>query len=107
VTRYDSLSKPSTSTASLTTQIPGSIYSPPDAGKEALNLLTLISELYNAGVVGSGLIYDLVRTFLDSEAAGMGEGDVEGILKVLRCESSPGVGLAVDIGRLRRSVTLG
>jgi hypothetical protein len=37
------------------------LYETPDAGKEALNLLTLIAELYNAGVIGSGLIYDLIR----------------------------------------------
>ncbi|ODN78032.1 hypothetical protein L202_05115 [Cryptococcus amylolentus CBS 6039] len=71
--------------------IQATLYETPDAGKEALNLLTLIAELYNAQVVGSRLIYDLVRGFIDSEGKEgevMGEREVEGLLKVLRCSGS-------------------
>jgi hypothetical protein len=48
----------------------------------------LIAELYNAGVIGSGLIYDLIRGFIsaspDSDEI-MGEKEVESLLKLLRC----------------------
>jgi len=74
-------------------QIQETIYETPDASKESLNLLVLIAELYNAGVVSSKLIYDLVRGFLGEEGgAVMDEKAVEGLLKILRCEkpsSSP------------------
>lgn len=52
--------------------------------KEALNLLALIAELYNAGVIGSVLVYDLIRGFLADSAAGIGEKAIESLLKVLR-----------------------
>ena len=57
-----------------------------DTHKEAFNLLTLIAELYNAGVVGAGLIYDLVREFIGNGDEVMGERSVEGLLKILKCE---------------------
>lgn len=57
-----------------------------DAAKEAFNLLTLIAELYNAGVVGSQLVYDLVRGFIGSGDDLMSERSVEGLLKILKCE---------------------
>lgn len=55
-----------------------------DAYKEAHNLLTLIAELYNAGVVGAGLVYDLVRGFIGDSV--MAERSVEGLLKILKCK---------------------
>ena len=58
-----------------------------DAGKQPLNLLVLICELYNAQLVSSKLIYDLIRSFLEGEGT-MGEFEVEALLKVLRCEST-------------------
>ncbi|KAK4689479.1 nucleolar MIF4G domain-containing protein 1, partial [Tremellales sp. Uapishka_1] len=69
---------------------PASIYETPDTSKESLNLLVLISEMYNAGVVSSKLIYDLIRGFLKSNEEGeiMGESQVEGLLKVLRCSGA-------------------
>lgn len=87
VTRYNDLA----SNGVTTTQLEATIYETPDASKEALNLLTLIAELYNAGVVGSGLIYDLIRGFLASgtEEEVMAEREVEALLKVLRCERTP------------------
>src|SRR5579862_5810053 len=38
----------------------------PEAGKDGLNLIVFLSELYNFGVVGAGLIYDLIRMFLEN-----------------------------------------
>lgn len=72
---------------SISQEVEANLYETPDASKEALNLLTLIAELYNAGVIGSGLIYDLIRGFLatDSEEV-LGEREVEALLKILRCE---------------------
>ncbi len=85
VVRYNSLvAKPSAEPL-----IQSSIYETPDASKESLNLLVLIAELYNAGVVSSRLIYDLIRGFLTAanpEMEGMSEKAVEGLLKILRCE---------------------
>jgi hypothetical protein len=60
------------------------IYETPDASKESLNLLTLVAELYNVGVVGPKLIYDLIREFIDH---GLYETDVEGLLKIVKRES--------------------
>nr|XP_018267412.1 MIF4G/MA4 domain-containing protein [Kwoniella dejecticola CBS 10117]OBR89570.1 MIF4G/MA4 domain-containing protein [Kwoniella dejecticola CBS 10117] len=71
--------------------IQGNIYETPDASKEALNLLTLIAELYNAQVIGSKLIYDLIKGFLENgkvDEEVMGESAVEGLLKVLRCSGT-------------------
>ncbi|KAI9638207.1 putative osmoregulation-related protein [Dioszegia hungarica] len=59
-----------------------------ESSKSSLNLLTLIAELYNAQVIGANLIYDLIRSLLAEtprEAAIMGEIQVEGLLKLLRC----------------------
>ena len=57
------------------------IYETPDASKESLNLLTLVAELYNVGVVGPKLIYDLIREFIDND---LHETDVEGLLKLVK-----------------------
>ncbi|KAJ3090803.1 suppressor of glycerol defect, partial [Physocladia obscura] len=48
--------------------------------KQATNLMTLLSHLYNFSVVGAPLVYDLVRGCL----ARMQEIDVEIVLKILR-----------------------
>jgi len=80
VTRYHAL----TIDPSASTPLQANLYETPDASKEALNLLTLITELYNAGVIASGLIYDLIRGFLGDEGV-MSETAVESLLKVLRC----------------------
>ena len=85
VTRYHRLFSDPASTES---HIQSTIYETPDAGKEALNLLTLIAELYNTGVIGSGLIYDLIRGFLAASPQNeeiMGEKEVEALLRILRC----------------------
>lgn len=92
ITKYSGLQNQSLLSAEgqLSTTIQATIYETPDAGKESLNLLTLIAELYNAQVVGSRLIYDLIRGFLDGEGEKgevMGEREVEGLLKILRCKS--------------------
>ncbi|WVR06094.1 hypothetical protein IAU60_003122 [Kwoniella sp. DSM 27419] len=87
IMRYHNLSSdPSVQTAKLE----ANIYETPDASKEALNLLTLIAELYNAQVIGSKLIYDLVRGFLEENHGEevMSERAVEGLLKVLRCSGA-------------------
>jgi len=66
------------------------IYETPDASKESLNLLTLVAELYNVGVVGPKLIYDLIREFIDH---GLNETDVEGLLKLVKRELKNMAGL--------------
>ncbi|WVN89168.1 uncharacterized protein L203_104384 [Cryptococcus depauperatus CBS 7841] len=86
IVRYTSLSSPDNT--QKTTNIKANLYEPPDAGKEGLNLLTLVTELYNAQVIGSRLIYDLIHEFLEAGGEGdgvMGEREVEGLLKILRC----------------------
>lgn len=71
----------------ISTPMEATIYETPDASKEGLNLLVLIAELYNAGVISAKLIYDLVRSFLehDDPEEVMGEKEVEGLLRILRC----------------------
>jgi nucleolar MIF4G domain-containing protein 1 len=51
--------------------------------KEGISLLVFLSELYNFGVVGPGLVYDLIRMFLE----GMGEYDTEILLKVVQSKN--------------------
>ena len=60
-----------------------------DPGKQPLNILTLISELYNFQVVSCILIYDLIKGFIEDlgTSGPKGEFAVEGVLRVLRCES--------------------
>jgi len=83
VMRYNAL----TTISTPSTPLSATIYETPDASKEGLNLLVLIAELYNAGVVSSKLVYDLVRGVLRSgdEEEMMDEREVEGLLKILRC----------------------
>jgi len=49
-------------------------------GKEASNLIVFLGELYNFGVVGCTLVYDLIRMFLE----GMTEVDTELLLKIIQ-----------------------
>ncbi|GAA5920034.1 hypothetical protein JCM5296_000953, partial [Sporobolomyces johnsonii] len=49
--------------------------------KECLNVVAFLAELYNFGVVSCGLVYDLVRVFIES---GPGELDVELLSKVIK-----------------------
>ena len=53
------------------------------SGKESINLVGFVTELYNFGVIGAGLIYDLVRLFLES----LSEVDTELLLKILQSQS--------------------
>ena len=48
--------------------------------KECINLIGFLSELYNFGVVGAALIYDLVRLFMED----LGEFATELLLKVIQ-----------------------
>ena len=50
-------------------------------GKECINLMLLLSDLYNLKVVSCLLIYDIVREILNNE---MGELDVELLLKLVK-----------------------
>ncbi|WVW82576.1 hypothetical protein I302_104587 [Kwoniella bestiolae CBS 10118] len=89
IVRYQSaLTDPS----STETKLEANIYETPDGSKEALNLLTLIAELYNAQVIGSKLIYDLIKGFLEGGQTAngevMSERATEGLLKVLRCSGA-------------------
>ncbi|MCJ1471585.1 dihydrolipoamide dehydrogenase precursor [Lambiella insularis] len=49
-------------------------------GKKLTNLISLLAELYNFQVTGSGLLYDFIRLFLDD----LTELNVELLLKVIR-----------------------
>lgn len=49
-------------------------------GKECLNLVVLLSELYNFQVVSCVLVYDIIRSLLDR----LDEFDVELLLKIAR-----------------------
>ena len=53
-----------------------------ESGKEASNLVVLISELYNFQVVSCTLIYDLVRDLLGKPQ--LSEYNVELLLKVVK-----------------------
>jgi nucleolar MIF4G domain-containing protein 1 len=59
-----------------------------DAGKQPLNLLVLISELYNFQVISCRIIYDIVRELIDALATQgpAGEFAVEALLKIVRSE---------------------
>jgi nucleolar MIF4G domain-containing protein 1 len=48
--------------------------------KECVNLVAFLSELYNFGVVGAGLVYDLVRMFMED----LNEFGTELLLKVIQ-----------------------
>lgn len=54
-------------------------------GKEANNLLALLAELYSFGFVSCGLIYDLIRMFLDGD---INEAKTELLLKLVRTSGS-------------------
>ena len=53
-------------------------------GKEASNLIVLVSELYNFQVISCILIYDLVRNLLSKPQ--LSEYSVELLLKIVRSE---------------------
>jgi len=53
-----------------------------ESGKEASNLIVLVSELYNFQVISCILIYDLVRDLLNKPQ--LSEYNVELLLKVVR-----------------------
>ncbi|GAA6021711.1 hypothetical protein JCM11491_001389 [Sporobolomyces phaffii] len=52
--------------------------------KQAQNLVAFLSELYNFGVIGCGVVYDLVRLFIERGAKGLGELEVELLSKVVK-----------------------
>lgn len=57
-----------------------------DKGKEASNLVVLLSELYNFQVISCVLIFDIIRTLLKNEVH---ESQVELLLKLVRSELLP------------------
>jgi len=59
---------------------------PEDRGKEASNLVVLLSELYNFQVISCVLVYDIIRSLLEGEVH---EFNVELLLKVVRSELTP------------------
>ncbi|KAJ9118524.1 hypothetical protein QFC24_006178 [Naganishia onofrii] len=77
----------------LVDQLQGTAAEEELAGKQPLNMLTLIAELYNFQVISCRLIYDLIRGFIENivpqgtEVTGV-EFPVEGLLKVLRASGS-------------------
>lgn len=64
-----------------------------EGGKEASNLIVFLSELYNFQVVGSTLIYDIIRELVspgkdrNQSQEGMSEIDVELLLKIVKSKS--------------------
>lgn len=54
---------------------------PDDKGKEASNLIVLLSELYNFQVISSVLVFDIIRALLNREVQ---EFQVELLLKIVR-----------------------
>ncbi|KAI5449654.1 suppressor of glycerol defect [Naganishia albida] len=76
----------------LVNQLQGTAAEEEQAGKQPLNMLTLIAELYNFQVISCRLIYDLIRGFIDTLVPQGGvtgvEFPVEGLLKVLRASGS-------------------
>jgi|SRR5271163_3068365 len=52
----------------------------PRQERAGVNLVVFLSELYNFGVIGSGLMYDLIRMFLDN----LTEYDTELLLKIIQ-----------------------
>jgi nucleolar MIF4G domain-containing protein 1 len=52
----------------------------PFAGKEQLNLVSLLSQLYNFHVIGSNLVFDYIRLFLEE----INETNTEFLLKIIR-----------------------
>ncbi|KAJ9099690.1 hypothetical protein QFC20_005622 [Naganishia adeliensis] len=76
----------------LVNQLHGTAQEEEQAGKQPLNMLTLIAELYNFQVISCRLIYDLIRGFIDTLVPQGGvtgvEFPVEGLLKVLRASGS-------------------
>lgn len=56
-----------------------------ESGKEALNLMSLLAQLYNLQVIGSNLVFDYLRTFLGS----LSELHTELLLRIIRCMLSP------------------
>lgn len=54
------------------------------SSKEAMNLLSLMAQLYNLQVIGSELVFDYIRTFLRS----LSELHTELLLRVVRCKIS-------------------
>lgn len=52
----------------------------PFTGKEQLNLVSLLSQLYNFHVVGSNLVFDYIRLFLED----INETNTEFLLKIIR-----------------------
>lgn len=59
----------------------------PFTGKEQLNLVSLLSQLYNFHVVGSNLVFDYIRLFLEE----INETNTEFLLKIIRSMFLPKV----------------
>jgi nucleolar MIF4G domain-containing protein 1 len=53
-------------------------------GKEAVNLMSLLSQLYNVSVIGSALVFDYVRLFLTD----INEPNTELLLKIVKSKVS-------------------
>ena len=51
-----------------------------EEGKDSVNMVVFLSELYNFGVVGAGLVFDFIRMFLGR----LDEFDTEVLLKIIQ-----------------------
>ncbi len=56
-----------------------------EGARECINLMAVLSELYNLQVVGTTLMFDYIRTFLDH----ISEVNTELLLKIMRSEHPP------------------
>lgn len=77
----------------------------PFVGKEHLNLMSLLSQLYNFHVIGSNLVFDYIRIFLED----ITEANAELLLKIIRSELLSGIFLNFinQFNRFWPSVTTG
>jgi nucleolar MIF4G domain-containing protein 1 len=65
----------------------------PFTGKEHLNLMSLLSQLYNFHVIGSNLVFDYIRIFLQD----ITETNTELLLKIIRSKFLSSLLLFVDV----------
>ncbi|GAA5895536.1 Sgd1p [Sporobolomyces salmoneus] len=78
-----SLAKADAATVESTKEEEGGFEGKPGS-KQAQNLVAFLSELYNFGVIGCGVVYDLIRLFIERGEKGLGELEVELLSKVVK-----------------------
>lgn len=92
-----SLAKADAATAEQVKEEEGGFEGKPGS-KQAQNLIAFLSELYNFGVIACGVVYDLVRLFIERGQKGLGELEVELLSKIVKRGSN-----IQRLGRVRQS----